>query len=76
MRTWRDGATLEIAARHVAEANDAWHRGEWFDFAIMCGDLSLGRVGLDDLGSDGTANVGYWVRTSQTGRGYRPPRCA
>jgi len=70
MRTWRHGATLEIAERHVAETIDAWHRGEWFDFAIMCGDLLVGRVGLDDLCSDGMANVGYWVRTGQTRRGY------
>jgi ribosomal-protein-serine acetyltransferase len=70
MRTWRDGATLEIAERHVAETIDAWHRGDWFDFAITCGDVLLGRIGLDDLRSDGTANVGYWVRTSQTRRGY------
>ena len=32
MRTWRHGATLEVAERHVAETIDAWHRREWFDF--------------------------------------------
>jgi len=29
----------------------------------------LGRVGLDRISASGTANVGYWVRTGQTGQG-------
>ena len=44
--------------------------GEWFDFAIMYGNVLLGRIGLDELRSDGIANIGYRVRTSQTRRGY------
>jgi len=29
----------------------------------------LARVGLDWISASGTANVGYWVRTGQTGQG-------
>ncbi len=71
MRTWRGGATYAIAARHVAESIQAWHTGTWYDFAITRIDSAafLGRVGLDQISASGTANVGYWVRTGQTGQG-------
>jgi len=71
METWRDGATYEKAARHVAESIQAWHAGTWYDFVItrVGSPAFLGRVGLDQIRGDGTANVGYWVRTSQTGQG-------
>ena len=71
MRTWREGATYAIAARHVAESIHAWHTGNWYDFAITRTDSAafLGRVGLDQIRARGTANVGYWVRTGQTGLG-------
>ena len=71
MRTWREGATYEKAARHVAESIQAWHAGTWYDFAISRIDSAvfLGRVGLDRIRSNETANVGYWMRTGQTGQG-------
>ena len=71
MRTWREGATCETAARHVAESIEAWRTGSWYDFAITRTDSTafLGRVGLDRISASGAANVGYWVRTSQTGQG-------
>jgi RimJ/RimL family protein N-acetyltransferase len=71
MRTWRDGASHETAARHVAESILAWEAGRWFDFAItrVGSPTFLGRVGLDQITVDGTADVGYWVRTGQTGLG-------
>jgi ribosomal-protein-serine acetyltransferase len=71
MRTWQHGATYARAAQHVAESVRAWQAGRWYDFAIArVGSAAfLGRVGLDQLDRHGTANVGYWVRTSQTGRG-------
>lgn len=71
MRTWREGATYEITARHVAESIEAWRTGTWYDFAISRIDSAafLGRVGLDRIRASGTANVGYWVRTGQTGQG-------
>jgi ribosomal-protein-serine acetyltransferase len=71
MQTWRHGASYETAARHVAETIRAWQAGAWYDFAIARAGSPdfLGRVGLDELDANGTANVGYWVRTSQTGRG-------
>jgi RimJ/RimL family protein N-acetyltransferase len=71
MRTWREGATYKKATRHVAESIRAWHVGTWYDFALSrVGSAAfLGRVGLDRIRGNETANVGYWVRTGQTGRG-------
>jgi len=71
MRTWREGATYEAAARHVAESIHAWRTGAWYDFAITRADstMFLGRVGLDQISASRTANVGYWVRTGQTRQG-------
>ena len=70
MKTWQHGATFETAVRHVAESIQAWHADAWYDFAIsrLGSTAVLGRVGLDDIRND-TANVGYWVRTGQTGQG-------
>ena len=70
MQTWREGASEEKAAQHVAESIQAWKAGEWYDFAItrVGSPTVLGRVGLDRI-SHGVANVGYWVRTGYTGGG-------
>ena len=71
MRTWREGATYDKATLHVLESIQAWHTGTWYDFAITRVDSAafLGRIGLDQISASGTANVGYWVRTGQTGQG-------
>jgi RimJ/RimL family protein N-acetyltransferase len=71
MGTWQFGATLELAGRHVAESIDAWQTGAWYDFIIgrPQAEVVLGRVGLDAIRDGETANVGYWVRSSQTGQG-------
>src|SRR5437016_964126 len=69
MRTWREGASYATAAQHVAESIRAWHAGTWSDFAItrIGAAAFLGRVGLDQISENGTANVGYWARTGHTG---------
>ncbi|MCA1648602.1 MAG: GNAT family N-acetyltransferase [Chloroflexi bacterium] len=71
MRIWREGATYEKATRHVAESIQARHLGTWYDFAIgRVGSAAfLGRVGLDRIRGNETANVGYWVQTGRTRRG-------
>lgn len=71
MRTWRQGASLAIATQHVAETIAAWRAGQWYDFVITRADSPdyLGRVGLDQLRPGLSANMGYWVRTSQTRQG-------
>jgi RimJ/RimL family protein N-acetyltransferase len=70
MRTWQEGATHKMAAAHVAESIRAWQAGTWYDFAIsrVGSGVFLGRVGLDRIRGH-TANVGYWVRTTETGQG-------
>jgi RimJ/RimL family protein N-acetyltransferase len=49
-----------------------WDRGAVYNFAIFDPSelIFLGGCGLDLLGSENSrANLGYWVRTSATGRG-------
>ena len=60
MRTWRNGASYEIAERDVAESIQAWRTGEWYYFAVTpVGSTEfLGRVGLDDIHGSESANVG------------------
>src|SRR5579859_6526444 len=41
----------------------------YFAITRMGSAAFLGRVGLDRISASGTANVGYWVRTGQTGQG-------
>jgi RimJ/RimL family protein N-acetyltransferase len=70
MGTWREAATHEKAAKHVVESIQALQTGTWYDFALSRAGSSvfLGRIGLDRIRGE-TANVGYWVRTSETGQG-------
>jgi len=69
---WYEGIPLAEVAKHVQESVQAWQEGTWYDFAVTPADSDayLGHAGLDhvDQGT-GTTNVGYWVRSSQTGRG-------
>src|SRR5438128_1998094 len=48
MRTWREGATYEKAARHVDESIEAWHTGAWSYFAITRIGSSAARKWMPD----------------------------
>ena len=71
--TWcHEGYTLDEAAEHAGGWDRAWEAGSAYYFAV--GDEATGRY----LGSCGlcpierehaTAGLGFWVRTSATGRG-------
>ena len=64
--------TLEDSAAFVLSREEAWRKGEEYNFAILDFETGafLGGVGLNQFNRDhGFANLGYWVRSSSMGRG-------
>jgi ribosomal-protein-serine acetyltransferase len=67
----RPGYTREEAQAWLPGSIERWNSGEQFEFAIVdrqghyLGGCIINRFNVDD----GYANLGYWVRTSATGRG-------
>jgi RimJ/RimL family protein N-acetyltransferase len=68
----RDGYTLSDARAWVRSRSQAWARKEAYSFAVVDAGSGrfLGGVGLNRIDSThGTGNLGYWTRSSETGRG-------
>lgn len=64
--------TLEDSSAFVLSREEAWCKGEEYDFAILDFKTGafLGGVGLNQFNrAHGFANLGYWVRSSSMGRG-------
>jgi RimJ/RimL family protein N-acetyltransferase len=62
----------DAAIQRITFCNQGWHAGEQYAFAIFdtAGRL-LGGVGLNQLDERNLrANLGYWIRSSATGRGH------
>jgi ribosomal-protein-serine acetyltransferase len=67
--------TIAESSAFVLSREEAWQKGEEYDFAIF--DLEsgafLGGVALNQFNRDhGLANLGYWIRRSAMGRGIAP----
>lgn len=64
--------SMEEARTWIESQPDKWEKGSEYNFAISYseGPLYLGCCGLNviDRGC-GIANLGYWIRTSQTNKG-------
>ena len=59
-------------AAHILSSREAWRKEEEFNFGIFNAETSafIGSVGLNQINRQyRMANLGYWVRTSHTGRG-------
>ena len=71
--TWcHEGYTLEEAADHALGWDRAWESGAAYYFAVReeATGRYLGSCGLCPVEREhGTAGLGFWVRTSATGRG-------
>ena len=71
--TWcHEDYTLPEAADHVGGWDQAWEAGEAYYFAVLdgAGGRYLGSCGLCPIEHPhSTAGLGFWVRTSATGRG-------
>ena len=67
--------TPEDSSAFVLSCEEAWSRGEEYNFAIFNLETGafLGGVGLNQFNHHHKfANLGYWVRRSQMGRGVAP----
>ena len=74
LRTWM-GWALETSRDQtesfVRGAVEAWSAGREFNFAILDGGSVVGGIGLDWPRPDQRiGEMGYWVRSDVTGRGY------
>jgi ribosomal-protein-serine acetyltransferase len=66
------GYSIKETREWLKKKPDEWKRGISFDFAVFSADGGkfLGGCGINDIDyAYGKANLGYWVRTSETGRG-------
>ncbi len=64
--------SLEESTSFILSSEDAWNQKTRFAFAVFDANsnLFLGGVGLNQFNRNHNfANLGYWVRSSQTGRG-------
>jgi ribosomal-protein-serine acetyltransferase len=64
--------SIEESRTFIESQPDKWEKGEEYNFAISynTGGLYLGGCGLRIIDRNvGIANLGYWVRTSQTNKG-------
>jgi RimJ/RimL family protein N-acetyltransferase len=76
--TWcQPSYSISDAERFVSRSAQAWEKGEHCSFAILDANNNafLGSVGLNHLDfTHKLGNIGYWVRSSATGRGRCPPQ--
>jgi RimJ/RimL family protein N-acetyltransferase len=66
-----EGYVLADSEAWIARCATTWENGTEYNFAIVDGaDRLLGGCGLNQVRPEHrVANLGYWVRTSSTGRG-------
>ena len=69
------GYTIEESANWIKSCGESWDNGSACEFAIFDSGNGryLGGCGLNHINHvDRIANLGYWVRTSATGRSVAP----
>jgi RimJ/RimL family protein N-acetyltransferase len=66
-----DDYNLGTSQAFIAKSRDKWAEGTEFNYAIFAtgGDL-VGSIGLMTRMGPGVLEIGYWLRTPYTGRGY------
>lgn len=65
--------SLRESVDYLSTRNDAWEKGEDFALAVFRPEDGryLGGAGLNALSKQhGYANLGYWIRRSEWGKGY------
>lgn len=77
LRPWMPWATPDAALRktqiaRVAEADQMWEAGTSHIYSLLTADLGtlVGEIGLHRRADDNSAEIGYWIATSQAGRGF------
>jgi ribosomal-protein-serine acetyltransferase len=67
-----EGYSIEESRKYVEEHAGGWQIGITYDFAITDAKSGfyLGGCGINHINtSDNFANLGYWIRSTQTGKG-------
>jgi RimJ/RimL family protein N-acetyltransferase len=77
LRPWMPWATPAAAERRsqlsrVAEADQWWEAGIRYTYSVVTADHGtlVGEVALHRQSAGDTAEIGYWIAASQSGRGY------
>ncbi|MGH2692982.1 MAG: GNAT family N-acetyltransferase [Actinomycetota bacterium] len=73
LRRWMPWArqASEANSREFADhAEDDWAAGRDYVFAVMADGRYLGGIGLHSYRLEGLGELGYWIRTDETGKGY------
>ena len=66
-----DAYTVDDARAFLTDSHDNWDKGEAFNYAIFTADGDLiGSIGLMTRMGPGVLEIGYWLRTAYTGRGF------
>ena len=62
--------SIEDSKSYLEISVAGFEKGEIFDFAVMKDGRLVGACGLNQVNSiEGVANMGYWLRSSETGKG-------
>jgi ribosomal-protein-serine acetyltransferase len=66
-----DDPSVEDSREFIQRSNDDWVEGTQFNYAIFdqAGEL-VGSIGLTTRMGPGVMEIGYWLGTASTGRGY------
>jgi RimJ/RimL family protein N-acetyltransferase len=77
LRPWMPWATPDAALRktqiaRVAEADQMWEAGTSHIYSLLTANLGtlVGEIGLHRRADDNSAEIGYWIAASQSGRGF------
>lgn len=67
---WIQHEPLDVHQRRklIREWKDLWEKGEDFPMGIFRGDSLVGGTGFHLRGSDGTLDIGYWLRFDEVGK--------
>lgn len=74
LRPWMPWMSLEPLTvadrtRLLSDFRSAWDEGRDFALGIFEGGRLVGSTGLHLRGSEGTVDIGYWMRSTHAGRG-------
>lgn len=64
--------SIQDARRWIEAIEPAWIRGEQYSFLIKekGSGKALGGIGLNQIDEHPVANLGYWIRSTETGKGF------
>ena len=62
---------VDAAQAYIERSHSEWDNGESFNYAILTRELAVvGSCGLMSRQGPGVLEIGYWVHSAHTGKGY------